>query len=418
MVSWNTAKNILCIRLDSIGDVIMTVPALRCLKQAVTDRRITLMTSAAGATVAPLIPEIDDVIVYDAPWLKATQPRSSSIPEFTMIEQLRQAEFDAAVIFTVYSQNPLPSAFLAYMADIPLRLAHCHENPYQLLTDWIKDPEPEQLIRHEVRRQLDLVANIGCSTGSLTEQSDRQFLYIPEIVQQRVHTLLLEQGINVLQPWVIIHPGATAPSRRYPPESFAIVARSLAETGIQVVFTGTQPETELVSSIQEMMQVPSYSLVDRLSLAELTAVLFLSPLLISNNTGPVHIASAVGTPVVDLYALTNLQHTPWSVPHRVLFHDVPCRLCYKSICPEGHHHCLRLVEPATVIQAVLELLAETEFEQPRSSILATPANTKSNRELPLQSPLHLPIHRSADAHGSPSTHPPIYPSTPPLLHSS
>jgi ADP-heptose:LPS heptosyltransferase len=64
----------------------------------------------------------------------------------------------------------------------------------------------------------------------------------------------------------------------------------------------------------------------------------------------------VGTPVVDLYALTNPQHTPWAVPHRVLFHDVPCKYCYKSVCPEGHGNCLALVDPADVVHAALELL--------------------------------------------------------------
>jgi ADP-heptose:LPS heptosyltransferase len=125
---------------------------------------------------------------------------------------------------------------------------------------------------------------------------------------------------------------------------------------VQVVFTGTAPERELVETIRQQMLAPSFSLVDRLNLIELAALLKLAPVLISNNTGPVHIAAAVGTPVVDLYALTNLQHTPWGVPNRVLFHDVPCRLCYKSICPEGHHHCLRLVEPQAVVQAALELM--------------------------------------------------------------
>jgi lipopolysaccharide heptosyltransferase II len=272
-----------------------------------------------------------------------------------MIEQLRQAQFDAAVIFTVYSQNPLPSAFLCYMAGIPLRLAHCHENPYQLLTDWIKDPEPEQFTRHEVRRQLDLVASVGCEV-----EGDRMSLQVPDTAKQRVHKLLQELGINFNRPWIVIHPGATAPSRRYPPEHFAIAARKLVQdAGMQIIFTGTRPEQELVESIRLAMNVPSFSLVDRLNLSELTALLQMSPLLISNNTGPVHIAAAVGTPIVDLYALTNPQHTPWGVPNRVLFHDVPCRICYKSICPEGHHHCLRLVEPETVVQAALELLNQT-----------------------------------------------------------
>jgi lipopolysaccharide heptosyltransferase II len=352
MSNWNSAKNILCIRLDTIGDVIMTTPAIRALKTSQPGRRITLMTSAAGAAIAPLIPELDDLIIYDAPWLKATAPRVNSEPEYAMIERLRQAQYDAAVIFTVYSQNPLPSAFLCYMAGIPLRLAHCHENPYQLLTDWIKDPEPEQFTRHEVRRQLDLVASVGCEI-----EDDRMMLQVDERTKHRMQQRLESIGIVLQRPWVVIHPGATAPSRRYPPENFAIVAQQLVQdAGIQVVFTGTQSESELVESIQQAMRAPSYSFVDRLDLAELTALLSLAPLLISNNTGPVHMAAAVGTPIVDLYALTNLQHTPWGVPNRVLFHDVPCRICYKSICPEGHHNCLRLVLPETVVQAALELL--------------------------------------------------------------
>lgn len=370
MSNWNTARKILCIRLDTIGDVIMTTPAINVLKRAQPDRQITLMTSSAGAEIAPLIPDLDDLIIYDSPWLKATAPRVDSSPEYAMIERLRKAQFDAAVIFTVYSQNPLPSAFMCYMAGIPLRLAHCHENPYQLLTDWIKDPEPDQFIRHEVQRQLDLVAQAGCP--SLPDaQSEPMRLQVPTIAQQRVSQLLKERGIERDRPWVVIHPGATAPSRRYPPESFAIVARQLVqEAQLQVVFTGTPPEKELVNSIQLAMAVPSYSLVNELSLSELTALLEMAPLLISNNTGPVHIAAAVGTSVVDLYALTNPQHTPWGVPNRVLFHDVPCRNCYRSICPEGHHHCLQLVEPKTVVQAALELLSQSS-PKPELKVLSS-----------------------------------------------
>src|SRR3954452_17561658 len=153
--SWADARHILCVRLDTIGDVLMTSPALRALKGARPGRRLTLLTSRAGAEAARLVPEIDDYLTYDAPWLKATAPRASSRPEYAMAETLRRGGYQAAVIFTVYSQNPLPTAFLCYLADIPLRLAYCHENPSQLLTDWVGDPEPAQGVRHEVRRQLD-----------------------------------------------------------------------------------------------------------------------------------------------------------------------------------------------------------------------------------------------------------------------
>jgi ADP-heptose:LPS heptosyltransferase len=80
---------------------------------------------------------------------------------------------------------------------------------------------------------------------------------------------------------------------------------------------------------------------------------------LANNTGPAHIAAALGTPVVDLYALTNPQHTPWAVPNRVLSYDVPCKYCYKSICPMGHHDCLRRVAPEAVVAAVRDLFEET-----------------------------------------------------------
>jgi ADP-heptose:LPS heptosyltransferase len=80
-------------------------------------------------------------------------------------------------------------------------------------------------------------------------------------------------------------------------------------------------------------------------------------LLISNNSGPVHMAAALGTPVVVLYALTNPQHTPWQVRQRVLYHDVPCKYCYRSVCPQGHHACLSAVTPGEVIAAAEALLA-------------------------------------------------------------
>ncbi|MBD2777157.1 lipopolysaccharide heptosyltransferase II [Iningainema tapete] len=376
MTNWNSAENILCIRLDTIGDVLMTTPAIRALKVSHPRRRITLLTSSAGATTASLVPEVDEVIVYDAPWLKATAPRLNSRTEYEMAEHLRSLKFDGAVIFTVYSQNPLPSAFLCYLADIPLRLAHCHENPYQLLSDWVKDPEPESCMRHEVRRQLDLVATIGCHIND-----ERMFLHVSEKALFFVEDIL-EKFIDKKRPWVVIHPGATASSRRYPPELFAIASRHLiSEKGIQVIFSGTEPERELVTDIQSAIGVATNSLVGCLNLEQLAALLQLSPLLISNNTGPVHIAAAVGTPVVDLYALTNPQHTPWGVPNRVLFHDVPCKYCYKSICPEGHHNCLRLVTPESVVDAACELLSISSRSQslaPRSQAL--PGNAYSEAQ--------------------------------------
>jgi lipopolysaccharide heptosyltransferase II len=350
---WRRARNVLCVRLDAMGDVLMTTPALRAVRESARDRRVTLLTSPSGAEAAALTPWADEAIVYDAPWMKATAPRSHPEPDLAFIERLGRARFDAAVIFTVYSQNPLPAALLCYLAGIPLRLAHCRENPYQLLTDWVAEPEPDRLVRHEVRRQLDLVSAVG-----FRAVDERLTIRIPDRARRCVDARLAGLGLGAVAPWVAIHPGSTAPSRRYPPEGFAEVARRLVlDHGLPVVFTGGPSERDEIDAIRDAMAgAPSVSLAGELDLAELGALIARATLLISNNTGPVHVAAAVGTPVVDLYALTNPQHTPWGVPHRVLNHDVPCKYCYKSICPEGHHHCLRLVRPEQVVDAAIELL--------------------------------------------------------------
>jgi len=349
-VTWEAARRVLAVRLDALGDVLMTTPALRALKAARSDRHLTLLTSPAGGAVAALVPEVDDVIVYEAPWMKATAPRADGSPDLEMIERLRAGRFDAVAIFTVYSQNPLPAALLCYLAGIPRRLAHCHENPYQLLTEWVRDPEPAAGVRHEVRRQLDLVATVGC-----TAAEDRLSLDVSEAARGRVRALLAARGLD-RRPWVLLHPGATAPSRRYPPAQFAEAARTLArQTGCAIVLSAAGDDCGLAETLAGMPDVETHAL-DGLPLGEFAALVAAAPLLLSNNSGPVHVAAAVGTPVVDLYALTNPQHTPWAVPHRVLFHDVPCKYCYKSVCPEKHHDCLRRVAPAAVAEAALSLL--------------------------------------------------------------
>ena len=357
--SWGRARNILCVRLDQMGDVLMTTPAFRALKEPCPGRRLTLLTSEAGAEVAPLIPEIDDCIVYQAPWMKSTPAGAAGESVYRAAESLRRRKFDGAILFTVFSQNPLPAALLCFLAGIPLRLAYCHENPYQLLTHWVPDPEPAQGIRHEVRRHLDLVQAVGCRS-----RNQNLSLRVPASDRGRVAGLL--RGIGVRNDRLaVIHPGASASSRRYPGEGFAAAAGGLvSELGRQVVFTGTGPEVGLVEDIRLKMGLPSHSLAGCLRLGELASLLSFASVVVTNNTGPAHLAAAVGAPIVSLYALTNPQHTPWGVPNRVLFQDVPCKNCFKSVCPEGHNHCLSLVEPAAIVRAAGELLGARRGARP------------------------------------------------------
>lgn len=343
-MSWQNVSRVLCVRLDSLGDVLMCTPAIRALKKTF-GCHTTLLTSGAGAAVAPYVPEIDEARVFSAPWMKAQGLRTDA----ETIAQLAAGRFDAAVIFTTYSQSALPAAYLCYLAGIPLRLAHCRENPYDLLTDWVPDPEPGSTVRHEVARQLDLVGAAGARA-----LDPRLSFAVPHAAELEVAARVK----GMARPLVVVHPGATAASRRYPPEHYArAVDLLIDETGCDAVFTGDAGEESLIQAVQDGMANRTHSLVGQLGLAELGALIAEADVLISNNTGPAHIAAALGTPVVDLYALTNPQHTPWRVASRVLFHDVPCRNCYKSVCPAGHHDCLRRVPPERVTAAARELLA-------------------------------------------------------------
>ncbi len=355
--AWQAARRILCVRLDSLGDVLMTSPAFHALKSLPMQPELTLMTSSGGAAIANLIPDIDHVWCADVAWLKHTPQRASAQAERDLIERLRQARFDGCVIFTVMTQNPLPSAMLGYLADIPLRLAHSRENPYQLLTDWIPETESLETARHEVVRQLELVGHIGARTDDT-----RLRVRVSPKAQYATERWLLKQRLSARRGWCVIHPGASASSRRYPAELYAQVALELEEQGIRVVVTGSRQEQELARSIL-LDCARGINLAGLLEIEELVSLIAHSPLLISGNTGPAHIAAAVGTPVIDLYALTNPQHTPWQVTARILNVDVPCRNCLKSVCPEGHHNCLRLIKPEQVVAAAYELLGSSSDEK-------------------------------------------------------
>jgi lipopolysaccharide heptosyltransferase II len=350
--AWHAVRRLLVVRLDNLGDLLMTTPAIAALRAGLPQACITLLTSPAGGALVPHLAEVDDALVHDASWVANAAPASAPA-EQALVAELARREFDAAVIFTVCTQSALPAALLVRLAGIPLRLAHARENPYALLTDWACESDTDLAsARHEVRRQLDLVAGVGFA--AVDERL--RFALRPADVRH-IGNVLHGLGVEPRQPLVVVHPGASAASRRYPAARFGIAAQGIAQAvGASLVFTGSADEAIFIEEARAQVAAPSLSLAGELSLGELAALIARAAALITNNSGPVHLAAALATPVVDLYALTNPQHTPWLVRSRVLNHDVPCRHCLKSVCPQGHHDCLLRVPPQAVADAALELM--------------------------------------------------------------
>ncbi|GAB4040762.1 lipopolysaccharide heptosyltransferase II [Spirosoma gilvum] len=351
---WTDGLRILCVRLDNMGDVLMTTPAIRALKTTWPNCHLTLLTSSVGAAIGDFIPEIDQIIPFDVPWVSGTSEQRDSC--LSMVSQLEKSGFDAAILFTVQSQNPLPAALLCYMAGIPRVLGYCRENPYQLITDWLPDTEVLVANRHEVERQLALVQAVGCQTNQHQLSLD-----VPLVDQVYIRKYLASRGLDFSRPWFVLHPGVSEARRRYPADEFAKAAKRLVRTaGYQAVLTGSPSEQPLIDVIQQELGGQAINLAGQLNLGQLIALIADAPILVANNTGPVHIAAAVGTPVVVLYAKTNPQHTPWRVPNRVLYFDVPAAIRSRNVLlqqfPDGFPSD---ASPDAIVQAVLSLLDES-----------------------------------------------------------
>ena len=350
---WRDVRSVLAVRLDNLGDVLMTTPALSAVRHALPGARLTLLGAPSARGLARHLPMVDDVLAYDAPWVKG--PSHPPGHDRRFIDTLAQHGFDAAIVFTVCTQSALPAAMMCRLAGIPLRLAHSRENPYDLLTDHVPDREVvADGMRHEVTRQLALVAAIGC-----TAPSDRLSMALSEADDAGACAALRRAGVDPDRPFVLVHPGATAASRRWAPDRFGAVADGLADqAGVPVVFVGGPDEEGVVDAARQAMRRAAPSLAGALTLGELAAAIRRAAVLVCNNSGPAHIAAALGTPVAVLYAQTNPQHTPWRVRAEVLARDVACRNCLRSVCPEGHHACLSTIAPDEVLDAALRLLAE------------------------------------------------------------
>jgi lipopolysaccharide heptosyltransferase II len=361
MNRWNNLSNILIIRLDNMGDVLMSVPAINALKETFKCK-ISLLTSSASTPIIPLISSIDEVIIYEAPWMKDREEFSAK-EMFRLISLLKLKNFDAAILFSAFSQNPLPAMMVAYWANIPLRLAYCRENPYQLITDWLPDKEPYQLLRHQVRRDLDLLKHVGVPTyqESIT-------LSLPTWAWNPAQEKLKAAGVDVSQPYVIFHPGVSEVKRQYPATGWAEVARKLGHcSNRQIIFTGIEKERPLIEEIKAKSGGVVFQLAGALTIEEFVMTINHADLVVSVNTSTAHIAAATQTKIIVLYAMTNPQHTPWKVPGMILPFEVPQSLQSKNevlryVVQKYFPPDPEILTPQRVVDAAITVLREDFME--------------------------------------------------------
>ncbi|OQP52974.1 hypothetical protein A4D02_21460 [Niastella koreensis] len=362
---WNTCKKILCIRADNMGDLIMTTPALKALKETF-HCHITVLTSTMAQSITGYIPVIDEVIVRDLPWIKSnTATAGTDLIELAAL--LRSYQFDAAIIFTVYSQSALPAALFTMMAGIPLRLAYSRENPYDLLTHWLPDKEPYSFVQHQVKRDLALVAVTGAFTND-----DRLLLVVSVEDRQRMQNKLQQASIDTSTGYLLFHPGVSEEKRKYPLQHWITLGQLVHDTGLPILLTGTTKEKELTSAIAAGIGDNATDVAGQFTTGEFIALTAGAAGVVSVNTATIHIAAACETPVVVLYALTNPQHTPWKVSGQVFPYDVPESLQSKNEVIGYVRDNRMMKQPALPRPAVIAQALESLLQQEKGDAYIAP----------------------------------------------
>jgi ADP-heptose:LPS heptosyltransferase len=334
-------SRVLCVRLDSAGDVLVTGPAVRAV--AASGAEVTMLAGPLGEEAAALLPGLDDVLVWRCPWVVADPPPVDAADVQDLVAGLRSRGFDRALVFTSFHQSPLPTALLLRMAGVPWVGAISEDYPGSLLdlrhrlTDDVAEPE----------RALSLASAAGFD------------LPVGDDGRLRLRRPLTPPADLGPEPYVVLHPGTSVPARAWPVQRYAETARDLVGAGFRVLVTGSPSERALTA---EAAAGVADDLGGRTNLRELAALLAGAEAVVVGNTGPAHLAAAVGTPVVSLFAPTvpAARWAPYGVPRVVLGDQyAPCRDTRARQCPVPGHPCLAQVTSADVRHALARLTGRT-----------------------------------------------------------
>ncbi|SEB35548.1 ADP-heptose:LPS heptosyltransferase [Paramicrobacterium humi] len=335
---------VLVARLDSVGDVLLSGPAVRAVAAGADE--VWMLCGPQGAPAAALLPGVDRVLTWAAPWIVSPAPAFTPESARELLTVLDDCRPDAAVILTSFHQSPLPLAALLRLAGVPRITGASVDYAGSLLDVRLKPGEDFPEDQPEAIRAL----RIAAAAGFAAPADDRLALTgIPE------RSSAAPEGR-----YVVVHPGASVPAREWPAAHHERLVAELARRGNTVVVTGTPAETALTARVAGRHGI---DIGGRTDLRELAAVLAGADAVIVGNTGPAHLAAAVGVPVVSLFSpvVPAARWAPWRVPCVVLGdQDAACRGSRARDCPIAGHPCLASVQPSEVADACESLIAESE----------------------------------------------------------
>lgn len=332
-------RKILIRSTNWIGDAVMTTPAMAAVRASFPLAEVVVVANPLVSELFNPHAHCDRVIVFDK---KGKDHGLRGLMRFSI--RLREESFDLAILF----QNALEAALMAFLARIPRRLGYRRDMRGPLLTHGVPCGESERRLHHTAYYMHVLRRNgIEGGDGNLR-------LTCTDVESNWAHTVLQHGGT-----WIAINPGASYGSaKRWFPDRFAAVADQLADNySARIVLTGGPGERDLGNDLAAAVKGPCLNLVGKTSVRQMMAVLSQCRLMITNDSGPMHVAAALGVPVVALFGSTDHSTTsPLTPAHRIVRKTTACAPCLKRTCPTDHR-CMTAIEIQDVLEAARSLMS-------------------------------------------------------------
>lgn len=328
-------RNILIIKLSAIGDVIHALPMAPAIKQTYPEAKVTWVVEKTAYDLLTNNPYIDEIIVFEKKKFKTLIGFFKYTPAFSRM--LKTKKFDLALDL----QGLAKSAAIAYLSGAKAKLGYCNMREYShLVSKPVCGPHSQE---HVVQRYLDVARAIGCKADEVIFP-----VVITKQESQRAVNIAKFCGLDISCPYIILAPGANWPNKRWPTEHFAALADMIFAKNKIPVLIGAKADEYFAEEIISAARIPPVNLVGKTTLKELAYIIKQAQAFVGGDTGPMHLAVAVGTPVVALFGPTDAKRNgPYGDKNIVLNIDADCAGCWQRACPKSLD-CLKAISAEAV----------------------------------------------------------------------
>ena len=338
-------KNILIVKLSAIGDVIHALPVAPVIKQQFPAAKITWVVEKPAYDLLTNNPYIDDIIIFDKPKFKSLGGLLTHGRE--LAQQLKDKQIDLALDL----QGLFKSAAIVYLSGAPTRLGYCNMRELShMVSQPVIGPNKNG---HVVDRYLDVARSLGCKVT----QAISFPIHITPQEAATAETIAAQAGLRKDNRYVVLAPGTNWPTKCWPVKHFAELSNKLYHDNIIPVLIGGTGDKRLVEEISVLTSIPPIDLTGKTSLKQLAHIIKQANCFVGGDTGPMHLASAVNTPVVALFGATDpARNGPYGFRQQVLRVNRPCQGCWKRICPKNEV-CLETIAPELVYQSIMDSIS-------------------------------------------------------------